>query len=34
MNVTLERPRAQAADVIAMSRITKVYDSGKIRVEA
>ena len=34
MNVTLERRQAQAADVIAMSRITKVYDTGKIRVEA
>jgi putative ABC transport system ATP-binding protein len=34
MSVTLERPREQTTDVIAMSRITKVYDTGKIRVEA
>jgi len=34
MNAIAERPRALTADVIAMSRITKVYDTGKIRVEA
>ncbi len=34
MSFTLERPRMQADDVIAMSQITKVYDTGKIRVEA
>jgi len=34
MSVTLERPREQITDVITMSRITKVYDTGKIRVEA
>ncbi len=36
MSVALERPRAQAqaADVISMSGIRKVYDTGKIRVEA
>ena len=34
MSVTLERPRAAVTSVIAMSRITKVYDTGKIRVEA
>ncbi len=40
MNLTLARSettpdaRARAADVIAMSAITKVYDTGKIRVEA
>jgi len=34
MTVTLERPRTQVTDVIAMSGITKVYDTGKIRVEA
>jgi len=34
MTVTLERPRPQVADVIAMSGITKIYDTGKIRVEA
>jgi len=34
MSVTLERARPQVTDVIAMSRITKVYDTGKIRVEA
>jgi putative ABC transport system ATP-binding protein len=34
MSATLERPRAATADVIAMSRISKVYDTGKIRVEA
>jgi len=34
MTVTLERPRPQVTDVIAMSGITKIYDTGKIRVEA
>jgi putative ABC transport system ATP-binding protein len=34
MTVTLERPRTQVQDVIAMSGITKIYDTGKIRVEA
>jgi putative ABC transport system ATP-binding protein len=34
MTMTLERPRPQVQDVIAMSGITKVYDTGKIRVEA
>jgi putative ABC transport system ATP-binding protein len=34
MSATLERPRTVTADVIAMSRITKIYDTGKIRVEA
>jgi putative ABC transport system ATP-binding protein len=34
MSMTMERPRTELADVIAMSRITKVYDTGKIRVEA
>jgi len=34
MTVTLERPRTQVTDVISMSGITKVYDTGKIRVEA
>ena len=34
MSATLERVRVQAGDVIAMSGITKVYDTGKIRVEA
>jgi putative ABC transport system ATP-binding protein len=34
MNALLERPRTQVGDVIAMSRITKIYDTGKIRVEA
>jgi len=34
MTVTLERPRTQVTDVIAMSGITKIYDTGKIRVEA
>jgi len=34
MTVTLERPRTQVTDVIAMSCITKIYDTGKIRVEA
>ncbi len=30
----MERPRVRATDVIAMSKITKIYDTGKIRVEA
>jgi len=34
MNATQERARANGTDVITMSRITKVYDTGKIRVEA
>jgi putative ABC transport system ATP-binding protein len=34
MSVTMERPQTTVASVIAMSRITKVYDTGKIRVEA
>ena len=34
MSVTLERPRAATQEVIAMSGITKIYDTGKIRVEA
>jgi len=34
MSLTLETPRVTTKDVIAMSRITKVYDTGKIRVEA
>jgi putative ABC transport system ATP-binding protein len=36
MSLTLETPRVQTTtkDVIAMSRITKIYDTGKIRVEA
>ena len=34
MTVSLERPREKVQDVIAMSGITKVYDTGKIRVEA
>jgi len=34
MSVALEQPRVQVADVIAMSGIRKVYDTGKIRVEA
>jgi putative ABC transport system ATP-binding protein len=32
--MTMERPRVRATDVIAMSKITKIYDTGKIRVEA
>jgi len=32
--MTMERPRVTTKDVIAMSKITKVYDTGKIRVEA
>jgi putative ABC transport system ATP-binding protein len=32
--MTMERPRVQTKDVIAMSKITKIYDTGKIRVEA
>jgi putative ABC transport system ATP-binding protein len=33
--MTMERPRVTTQkDVIAMSKITKVYDTGKIRVEA
>jgi putative ABC transport system ATP-binding protein len=34
MSAILERPQTQTADVITMTRITKVYDTGKIRVEA
>src|SRR6185436_10874660 len=34
MSMTLERPQTAVTNVIAMSRITKVYDTGKIRVEA
>jgi putative ABC transport system ATP-binding protein len=34
MSATLERARARTTDVIAMTGITKVYDTGKIRVEA
>jgi putative ABC transport system ATP-binding protein len=34
MSAMLERPRTVTAGVIAMSGITKVYDTGKIRVEA
>ena len=34
MSAILERPQRQTADVITMTRITKVYDTGKIRVEA
>jgi putative ABC transport system ATP-binding protein len=34
MSMTLERPSTGVANVIAMSGITKVYDTGKIRVEA
>ena len=34
MSVALERPRPVTKDVIAMSGIRKVYDTGKIRVEA
>ena len=34
MSVTVEQPATRTAPVIAMSRITKVYDTGKIRVEA
>jgi putative ABC transport system ATP-binding protein len=34
MSVTLERPRAQSSHVIAMTGITKIYDTGKVRVEA
>ena len=34
MSVALERPRPQTQEVIAMSGITKIYDTGKIRVEA
>jgi putative ABC transport system ATP-binding protein len=34
MSMTLERPDTAVASVIAMSGITKVYDTGKIRVEA
>ena len=35
MSMTMERPRVTTQqDVIAMSKITKVYDTGKIRVEA
>jgi putative ABC transport system ATP-binding protein len=34
MSVALEIPEAAVANVIAMSRITKVYDTGKVRVEA
>ena len=34
MSVALEQPRVQVADVIAMSGIRKVYDTGKIRVDA
>ena len=32
--MTMERPRVTTNGVIAMSNITKVYDTGKIRVEA
>jgi putative ABC transport system ATP-binding protein len=34
MNALLEQPRIQTANVIAMSGIRKVYDTGKVRVEA
>ncbi len=34
MNAVLEQPRVQTANVISMSGIRKVYDTGKIRVEA
>jgi putative ABC transport system ATP-binding protein len=32
--MTMERPRVTTNGVISMSKITKVYDTGKIRVEA
>jgi len=34
MNALLEQPRVQTANVISMSGIRKVYDTGKVRVEA
>jgi putative ABC transport system ATP-binding protein len=34
MIAIMDRPRATTTDVIAMSQIRKVYDTGKIRVEA
>ena len=34
MNALLEQPRVQTANVISMSRIHKVYDTDKVRVEA
>ena len=34
MNALLEQPRVRTANVIAMSGIKKVYDTGKVRVEA